>query len=142
MGRPKGSKNKKPRSKARTPYQTYSDWYAQYTKEYGGADRSKWFKPKLHEKALSEKDEDSFEYWYKIAKAKGVKNPARYVAMSQEYVERSFEQGYKRLYGKNLPDITDINVRKKIAQDYVNDLMINGGLSESDAWEEFREYFY
>lgn len=141
MGRPRGSKNKKPRAKARTAYQTYLGWYDQYTKEYGGADRSKWFKPKLHEKALSSKDEDSFEYWYKIAKAKGVKNPARYVAMSQEYVERSFESGYKRLYGKSLPDITDEKVRKQIAQDYVNNL-INQGLTESDAWEEFREYFY
>lgn len=141
MGRPKGSKNKGKRKAPRTPYQAYSDWYAQYTKEYGGADRSKWFKPKYHEKALGPKDEDSFEYWYKIAKAKGVKNPARYVAMSQEYVERSFERGYKRLYGKNLPDVTDEKVRKQIAQNYVNDL-INQGLTESEAWEEFREYFY
>lgn len=141
MGRPKGSKNSKKRKAPRTPYQTYSDWYDQYTKEYAGADKSKWFRPKLHEKALYDKDEDSFEYQYKIARAKGVPNPARYVAMSQEYVERSFERGYKRLYGKNLPDITDKKVRKQIAQDYVNDL-ISQGLTESDAWEEFREYFY
>ena len=137
MGRPRGSKNRKPRAKARTAYQTYSDWYDKYTK----GEKAGWFKPKLYEKALNSKDEDSFEYWYKIAKAKGVKNPARYVAMSQEYVERSFERGYKKLYGKNLPDITDKKVRKQIARDYVDDL-ISQGLTESDAWEEFREYFY
>ena len=137
MGRPKGSKNKGKRAAPRGAYKTYSDWYDKYTKGH----KAGWFRPKLHEKALGPKDEDSFEYWYKIAKAKGVKNPARYVAMSQEYVERSFERGYKKLYGKDMPDITDKKVRKEIAENYVNDL-IGQGLSESDAWEEFREYFY
>lgn len=129
MGRPIGSKNKGIRRKARSPYQTYSYWYDKYTKGY----KAGWFRPKY--------DKKEFNYWYKIAKMKKVKNPARYIAMSQEYVERSFERGYKKLYGKNLPDITDKNTRIQIAQDYVNDLM-QQGFDESDAWEEFREYFY
>ena len=33
MGRKLGSKNKKPRAKARTPYETYEYWYNIYTKD-------------------------------------------------------------------------------------------------------------
>lgn len=32
MGRPIGSKNKKPRAKARTAYETYEYWYDKYTR--------------------------------------------------------------------------------------------------------------
>ena len=32
MARPKGSKNKKPRAKARSAWETYNFWYDKYTK--------------------------------------------------------------------------------------------------------------
>lgn len=129
MGRPKGSKNKRVRAKPRTPYQTYSDWYDQYTKK----GKDKLFMPKFNK--------DEFEFWYKRAKAKGLKNPARKVAMDQEYVERSMEKGLKKMYGDNIPDLKTKEARQQIARDYVDNL-ISQGLTESDAWEEFREYFY
>ena len=129
MGRPIGSKNKKPRAKARTPYETYSAWYDQYTKN----GRDKLFSPKYNQQ--------DFEYWYRRAKAKGLKNPARKVAMEQEYVERSMEKALRKAYGDNFPDLSDKQSRIKFSEDWVNS-KIAEGLSESKAWEEFREYFY
>ena len=130
MARRKGSRNKVKRKGPRTPYQTYSDWYDKYTK----GDKAKLFSKKL--------SKEEFEYWYRRAKAKGLKNPARKVAMEQEYINRSMERGLRKLYGNELPDLSTKEARMKYAQDYVNDLIINGGLSEEDAWEEFRDYFY
>ena len=130
MGRPKGSKNKKQRAKAKSPYETYSYWYDKYTK----GEKSKLFAKKL--------TKSEFEYWYKRARAKNLKNPARKVAMEQEYIDRSFERGLRKMYGKdNMPDLSTKEARQKIAQDYVDQLVLDG-LSISDAWEEFREYFY
>ena len=130
MARRKGSRNRGLRAKPRTPYQTYSDWYDKYTK----GNKSKLFDKKL--------TKEEFEYWYKRAKAKGYANPARKVAMEQEYVERSFERGLRKKYGdKNMPDLSTKEARKQAAQDYINELM-GQGMSEEDAWEEFREYFY
>ena len=129
MGRPKGSKNSKKRKAPRTPYQTYSDWYDIYTKDG---------KDKLFDKKFSKEE---FDFWYRRAKAKGLKNPARKVAMDQEYVERSMEKGLRKMYGDNMPDLKTKEARQKVARDYVDNL-ISQGLTESDAWEEFREYFY
>lgn len=130
MGRRKGSRNRSVRAKPRTPYQTYSDWYDKYTK----GSKSKLFDKKL--------TKEEFEYWYKRAKAKGYKNPARKVAMEQEYVERSFERGLRKKYGdENMPDLSSKEARQQAARDYINELTAQG-LSEEDAWEEFREYFY
>lgn len=130
MARRKGSRNRGVRSKPRTPYQTYSDWYDKYTK----GDKAKLFDKKL--------TKEEFEYWYKRAKAKGYKNPARKVAMEQEYVERSFERGLRKKYGKdNIPDLSSKEARQQAARDYINELT-SQGMSEEDAWEEFREYFY
>jgi hypothetical protein len=129
MGRPKGSKNKTLRVKARTPYQTYSDWYDKYTKGH----KKGWFAPK-YSKA-------EFDQEYNLAKLAKLKNPARSVAMSQLYVERSFIKAYKKQYGKDLGDITDKQTRIDIAETWVKEKMAEG-LDESDAWEEFREYFY
>lgn len=129
MARRKGSKNRVRRKSARTPYQTYSDWYDKYTK----GDKAKLFSKKY--------SKEEFEYWYKRAKAKGLKNPARKVAMEQEYVERSMERGLRKMYGDELPDLSTKEARMKFAQDYVDQLVLDG-LSEEDAWEEFRDYFY
>jgi hypothetical protein len=129
MGRPKGSKNRVKRQRARTPYQTYSYWYDKYTK----GDKAKLFSKKL--------SKEEFEYWYKRARAKGYSNPARKVAMEQEYVERSMERGLRKMYGDDLPDLSTKEARMKYAQDYVDQLILDG-LSEEDAWSEFREYFY
>lgn len=130
MGRPKGSKNSRLRKAPRSPYQTYSDWYDKYTK----GKKAGWFSAKY--------TEAEFNQQYDLAKKAGYDNPARRVAMSQEYVDRSFERGYRKLYGEDMPDISDKKVRMRIAQDYVDQLRIEQGYSESRAWESFREYFY
>ena len=84
---------------------------------------------------------EEFDYWYKRARAKGYSNPARKVAMEQEYVERSMERGLRKMYGDDMPDLSTKEARMKYAQEYVDQLILDG-LSEADAWEEFREYFY
>ena len=131
MARPKGSRNKRARKKARSAYDTYKGWYKQYTKN--GKDRL--FSPMF--------DQQEFEYWYKRAKMKGMANPARAVAMDQEYVARSMEKALKKKFGgyDNMPELDTKEKRRAFADKYVEDLM-EWGKSESDAYEEFREYFY
>lgn len=130
MGRPKGSRNKVKRNRARTPYETYVYWYDKYTKN----GKDKLFMPKFNKQ--------EFEFWYRRAKVKNMSNPARRVAMDQEYVERSMEKGLRKMYGKDdMPDLSTKEARQKMAQDYVDQLVLEG-LSVTDAWEEFREYFY
>lgn len=129
MGRPIGSKNKGPRAKARSAYQTYSDWYDKYTKGH----KAGWFSDKLTQK--------EFDEAYKLAKLAKVPNPARAVAMSQEYVNRDFEKKYKKLYGKELGDIRDKNDRIKLFQDFVDEAMANG-MTYDEGREEFERYFY
>lgn len=139
MARPKGSKNKRARKKARSAYDTYKGWYEQYTKD--GKDRL--FSPLLHEKALYKGDDNSFEYWYERAKLKKVANPARYVAMSQEYVARSMEKALKKKFGSydNMPELDTKEKRKAFAEKYVDDLM-EWGMDETDAWRDFENYYY
>ena len=129
MGRPKGSKNKKLRAKPRSAYQTYSDWYDKYTKGY----KKGWFQEKLNQQ--------EFEEAYELAKRAKIKNPARAVAMSQEYINRDFERKYKQLYGKNLGDIRDKAERIKLFDDFVSDAQANG-MTYDEAREEFERYFY
>lgn len=140
MGRPKGSRNRKLRKAPRSAYDTYSDWYDRYTK----GDKSKLFSKKLKRYTNDPlHDKDSFEYWYRRAKAKGYANPARKVAMEQEYVDRSMERGLRKMYGKDdMPDLSTKEARMEYAKQYVDQLVLEKGISESDAWEEFREYFY
>lgn len=129
MGRPRGSKNKRARAKARTPYQTYSDWYDKYTK----GNKAGWFSKKY--------SKEEFEAQYDLAKRAKVKNPARAVAMSQEYVDRKFERQYKKLYGKELGDIRDKDDRIALFEDFVNEMQMQG-LSYDEARDEFETYFY
>lgn len=129
MGRPKGSKNKKPRAKARSSYQTYSDWYDKYTK----GEKAGWFRPKLNKR--------EFDEMYELAKRAGLKNPARAVAMSQEYVNRKFEREYKKFYGKKLGDIRDKQERERLFTDFVED-RINEGYNYDEARKMFETYFY
>lgn len=139
MARPKGSKNKRARKKARSAYETYKGWYKQYTK--GG--KGRLFSPMLHEKALYKGDEDSFEYWYERAKLKKESNPARAVAMNQEYIARSMEKALKKKFGgyDMMPDLSTKDRRIELSEFYVAELM-NQGKDESVAWQEFREYYY
>ena len=130
MGRPKGSKNKKARAKARTPYETYEYWYGKYTK----GEKAGWFAPKLNQK--------EFEAMYELAKRAGIKtNRARSIAMSQEYVDRTFEKRYKDLYGKALGDIRDKKAREQVFFDFVGKLTAKG-MSYDDARDKFEKYFY
>ena len=130
MGRPIGSKNKKPRAKAKSAYDTYSYWYDKYTK----GEKAGWFSPKLNKK--------EFEQQYDLAKKAGIKtNRARVIAQSQEYVDRSFEKRYKELYGKTLGDIRKKEDREQLFYDFVDEMQ-NQGLSYDEARDEFEKYFY
>lgn len=130
MGRPIGSKNRKPRAKAKSAYDTYSYWYDKYTK----GEKAGWFSEKLTAK--------EFEEQYDLAKKAGIKtNRARTIAQSQEYVDRSFEKRYKELYGKTLGDIRKKEDREQLFYDFVEEMQ-NQGLSYDDAREEFERYFY
>jgi hypothetical protein len=130
MGRKLGSKNKKLRAKARTAYETYSYWYDKYTK----GEKAGWFRAKL--------SEAEFKDMYELAKRAGIKtNRARTIAMSQEFVDRTFERKYKKFYGKKLGDIRDKNDREQIFLNFVDDLTAQG-VSYDDARDEFERYFY
>ena len=133
MGRPIGSKNKKPRAKAKSAYETYSYWYDKYTK----GEKAGWFSQKL--------TEDEFygeKGAYELARKAGIKtNRARTIAQSQEYVDRGFEKKYKELYGKKLGDIRKKEDREQLFYDFVDEMQ-NQGLSYDDAREEFEKYFY
>lgn len=129
MGRPKGSKNKKPRKKARSAYQTYSDWYDKYTK----GRKAGWFSDKL--------TEDEFKEEYEKTRRAKIKNPARSIAASQEYVDRGFEKRYKELYGKELGDLRNSADREQIFLDFAGEMMTNG-MSMDEARDEFEKYFY
>jgi len=130
MGRKLGSKNKKLRAKARTAYETYSYWYDKYTK----GEKAGWFRAKL--------SEAEFKEMYELAKRAGIKtNRARTIAMSQEFVDRTFERKYKKFYGKKLGDIRDKNDREQIFLNFVDDMTAQG-VSYDDAREEFERYFY
>ena len=130
MGRKLGSKNKKIRAKARSAYDTYSYWYDTYTK----GEKAGWFRPKLNEQDFNE--------MYDLAKKAGIKtNRARSIAMSQEYVDRTFEKQYKNLYGKNMGDIRNKADREQIFLDFVDELTAQGK-SYDDARKEFESYFY
>lgn len=129
MGRPKGSKNKRARAKAKSAYETYSYWYDKYTK----GEKKGWFREKLTKK--------EFEEMYNKAKDAGFSNPARTVARAQEYVNRDFEKKYKNLYGKKLGDIRDAGAREQLFYDFVDEMQ-QQGLSYDEAREEFERYFY
>ena len=130
MGRKLGSKNKKVRAKARSAYDTYSYWYDTYTK----GEKAGWFRPKLNEQDFNE--------MYDLAKKAGIKtNRARSIAMSQEYVDRTFEKQYKNLYGKNMGDIRNKADREQIFLDFVDELTAQGK-SYDEARNEFEKYFY
>ena len=129
MGRPKGSKNKKPRAKAKSAWETYNYWYDTYTK----GEKAGWFRPRL--------SKQEFEEQYKVAKKLGMTNPARTIARSQEYVDRKFEHQYKKLYGKAMPDLSDKDARIKLFNDFVDEMQMQG-MSYDEARDEFEEYFY
>lgn len=129
MARKKGSKDTKKRASKRTAYETYEAWYDKYTK----GSKAGWFRPKYNQA--------EFDKQYKLAKMAKLKNPARSVAMSQEYVDRSFEKKYKDYYGKALGDIRDKTAREQIFNDFVNDLIADGKTFE-EARDEFESYFY
>ena len=130
MGRKLGSKNKGIRAKARSAYDTYSYWYDKYTK----GEKAGWFRPKY--------SKQKFDKMYDLAKKAGIKtNRARTIAMSQEYVDRTFEKQYKELYGKNMGDIRNKADREKLFTDFVDELTAQG-MSYDDAKSEFERYFY
>lgn len=129
MARKKGSLGKGPRAKARSAYETYSDWYDEYTK----GEKAGWFDEKL--------TEEEFEAEYQKAKEMGLPNPARSVARGQELVSRDFEKKYKQLYNEALPNIKDPKAREAIFKKFTDE-WVAAGLSLDEARDLFNEYFY
>ncbi len=129
MARKKGSRDIKRRATKRTAYETYEYWYDKYTKGH----KAGWFRPKY--------SKTEFEEQYKLAKSAKIKNPARMVAASQEYVDRTFEKKYKKMYGKDLGDIRSKAVREDLFTNYVVSLVATG-LTFDEARDEFEKYFY
>lgn len=129
MARKKGSRDTKKRTAKRTAYETYEYWYDKYTK---GA-KIGWFRPKY--------SKVEFEEQYKLAKSARLKNPARMVAASQEYVDRTFERKYKKMYGTALGDIRNKAARENLFTNYVTGL-VAAGLTFDEARDEFEKYFY
>lgn len=119
-------KYKKNRAKARSAYETYSYWYDKYTK----GEKRGWFRDKL--------SKAEFEEQYELARKAKIANPAKAVAQSQEYVDRTFEKKYKQFYGKKLPDIRDKQAREDLFINFVTD----SGLGLDEARDEFEKYFY
>ncbi len=132
MARKIGSKDRKKRQEARSAYETYSAWYDIYTK----GDKKYWFKEKY--------DQEEFEKEYDLMKKAGMKNPARMVAASQEYVDRTFEKKYKQYYGKPMGDISNRAAREKLFTDFAAAEYTdsNGVIDYEAAREDFEEYFY
>lgn len=129
MARKKGSKDIKKRVTKRTAYETYEYWYDKYTK----GNKAGWFRPKY--------SKTEFEEQYILAKSAKIKNPARMVAASQEYVDRNFEKKYKKLYGQELGDIRSKEAREDLFTNYVSGL-VAAGLTYDEARDEFERYFY
>lgn len=129
MARKKGSKDLKKRAAKRTAYETYEYWYDKYTE----GNKAGWFRDK-YTKA-------EFDQQYKLAKQAKIKNPARMVAASQEFVDRKFEKQYKSFYGEQLGDIRDKATRLKIFSDYTSAL-VAAGMTFDEARDEFERYFY
>lgn len=127
-------KYKKNRSKARSAWETYNYWYDKYTK----GDKKNLFGAKY--------TKDEFEQQYKLAKLAKIQNPAKAVAQSQEYVDRSFEKNFNKFYGKKLQslgkDLSDKDVRLDLARKWVEDQGFNPNDTNNDGWRMFREYFY
>ena len=84
---------KKNRSKARSAWDTYNLWYDKYTK----GDKKNLLGPRY--------TRDEFEGQYELAKRAKMANPAKAVAQSQEYVDRSLEKNFKKYYWKKLQSI-------------------------------------
>lgn len=129
MARKIGSKDTKKRASKRTAYETYEYWYDKYTKGH----KIGWFRDK-YTKA-------EFDEQYKLARQAGIKNPARMVAASQEFVDRAFEKKYKQMYGKELGDLRNKADRTALFTDFVAG-MIASGYTYEDARDEFEKYFY
>lgn len=140
MGRPIGSKNKKPANKPRSSYDTYVDWYKKYTKKNPGL-----FRPMY--------DEEEFKKEYgKLTKA-AISNPrfknnkARWLARAQEYVDRSFEKKYRDITGKKLDDLSDPTKREQLFTDWAKAVILDRpDLTKKEAYDEartlFQSYYY
>lgn len=129
MSRPKGSKDKRPRSTRKSAWETYNYWYDKYTK----GDKAGWFSPRL--------TKSEFDVQYNNAKLAKIQNPARSIAASQEYVDRGFERKYKEMYGHQLPDLRDKTERENLFWDFTDQLVAEGATLD-EARNEFEKYFY
>ena len=125
---------KKNRAKARSPWETYNYWYDKYTK----GDKKNLFGDKYTKK--------EFDKQYNLAKLAKMANPAKAVAQSQEYVDRSFEKNFNKYYGKKLQsigeDLSDRKVRLELARKWVQEQGFDPDEKDNEGWKRFREYFY
>lgn len=95
----------KKRTKIRTPYQTYSDYYDKLTKN-----SPDMLTPKYGEKEF-------YQQW-ELAKLRGLKNPATMVARSQRKWEYQFSRRYKARTGIELTGRETKEERQNIFMQY------------------------
>lgn len=137
MGRPKGRKNKRVRTKPRTAYETYEYWYDKYTKDPA---KKGLFRDKLTEKEFMIK----YERMKELDKEYGRKttNVARRVAMAQERISRKGEKRAKEFYGGQLPDLTTESDREQFFIDYYQKMQGDTNLNHDEIEESFKQYYY
>lgn len=131
--RRKGSKDRHKRAKARTPYQTYSDWYDKFTK----GEKAKFFDRKL--------TADEFDKQYNKARMAKVPNPAMQIAREQGIKHpgqmRNWESKLTEVYG-SVPDLRDAEARRIWFVDFYDQMRMEG-MTDHDAIErEFQSLFY
>lgn len=79
------------RARKRTPWETYNYWYDQKTRTEAG-------KRKYHERLTK----SEFDYYYKLTKEAGYKNPAKTLAEKQRKIRYSVQREYEQAMGKRL----------------------------------------
>lgn len=141
MGRPKGRKNRRVRSKPRTAYETYEYWYDKYTGVPKiGQSKKGLFRDKLTEAEFKVK----YDRLKELDKAAGVKptNLARRIAMAQERITRQGEKNAKEFYGGKLPDLTTEADREQFFVDYYTKIQGETDLTHDEIEDMFKQYYY
>lgn len=100
-------KYKQGRRKARTAWDTYSEWYDKLAKK-----NPDMFHPKM--------TKTEFELKLELAKDAGIKNPSREIARSQRKWEYQMARRYKKKTGKELTGRESKEERQEIFVEFSN----------------------
>lgn len=98
---------KKGRKKARTAWDTYSEWYDKLS-----AKNPDMFSPKM--------TKTEFELKLELAKDAGIKNPSREIARSQRKWEYQMARRYKKATGRTLTGRETKEERQEVFIEFTN----------------------